>query len=159
MIRNSWLNFHKEIKDSCHHFTIHKEVSTSESSPKTLHELIVCDFFLPLFISLFIVSSFTLLKCLIFLFWAVAHILSPPSRAYSFLLCSECFLKDFVRYIFGNLFCKSKRDNSWNKEKCFLFHFERSFRSWDNQMLPFLVFKCYDVIKCLSMKHETNYTK
>ena len=25
----------------------------------------------------------------------------------------------------------------WNKEKCFLFHFESSFRSWDNQILTF----------------------
>ena len=39
--------------------------------------------------------------------------------------------------------------------KCFLFHFESSFRSRDNQILTFQTFKSYDVIKCLSMKHET----
>ena len=53
----------------------------------------------------------------------------------------------------------SKREHSWNKEKCFLFHLESSFRSWDNQILNFQIFKCYDVIKCSSMKHETHFTE
>ena len=44
-----------------------------------------------------------------------------------------------------------------NKEKCFLFHFKSSSRSWDNQLLTFLIFKFHDVIKCPSMKHETYY--
>ena len=66
-------------------------------------------------------------------------------------------LKDCVRYIFTSLFCMSKREDLWNKEKCFLFHFECSFRSWDNQVLNFQIFKCHDVIKCLSMKHEADF--
>ena len=37
----------------------------------------------------------------------------------------------------------------------FLFHFESSVRSWDNQIMPFQIFEYHDVIKCLSMKHET----
>ena len=45
--------------------------------------------------------------------------------------------KGSVRYIFTSLFCMSKREGLWNKEKCFLFHFESSFRSWDNQILNF----------------------
>ena len=53
-------------------------------------------------------------------------------------------------------FFASKREHLWNKEKCFWFHFENSFRSWDNQILTFQIFKCHDVIKCLSMKHETH---
>ena len=65
--------------------------------------------------------------------------------------------KGCVSYIFTNLFCMSKRKNLWSKEKCFLFHFESSFHSWDNQILNFQVFKCYDVIKCLSMKHEKSF--
>ena len=44
-------------------------------------------------------------------------------------------LKGCVHYIFTSLFCMSKREDLWNKEKCFLFHFESSFRSWDNQIL------------------------
>ena len=28
-----------------------------------------------------------------------------------------------VRYILATLFCMSKREHLWNKEKCFLFHF------------------------------------
>ena len=41
--------------------------------------------------------------------------------------------KGCVCYIFTSLFCKSKREDLWNKKKCFLFHLESSFRSWDNQ--------------------------
>ena len=49
----------------------------------------------------------------------------------------------------------SKSEHSWNKENCFLFHFESSFCFWDNQILTFQILKCHDV-KCLSMKHETH---
>ena len=65
-----------------------------------------------------------------------------------------CQLKGFVRYIFASLFCMSKREDLWSKEKCFLFHFESSFHYWDNQFLTFQISKRHDVIKCLSMKHE-----
>ena len=65
--------------------------------------------------------------------------------------------KGCVRHIFTSLFCMSKREDLWNKEKCFLFHFERFFRSWDNQIWNFQIFKCHDVIKCLSMKHKTRF--
>ena len=70
-----------------------------------------------------------------------------------------CFeeLKICVRYIFTSLLCMPKREDLWNKEKCFLFHFECSFRSWDNQILNFHIFKCHDIIKCLSMKHDTHF--
>ena len=67
--------------------------------------------------------------------------------------------KGFARYIFAILFCMSKRVSWWNKEKCFLFHFENLFGSRDNQILTFQVFKCHGVIKCLSMKFETHFTK
>ena len=46
-------------------------------------------------------------------------------------------LKIYVHYIFDSLFFKSKREHLSNKEKCFLFHFKSSFRSWDNQILTF----------------------
>ena len=68
---------------------------------------------------------------------------------------SLCF-KGCVRYIIPSLFFMSKKEHLWNKEKYFLFHFESSFRSWDNQILTFQIFKCHDVTKCLSMKHETH---
>ena len=45
------------------------------------------------------------------------------------------FLKGCVRFIFASLFCMSKREHLWSKEKCFRFHFESSFRSWDNWSL------------------------
>ena len=61
----------------------------------------------------------------------------------------------YVGYIFTSLFYK--REHFWNKEKCFLFHFESSFRSSDNQILDFQIFKCNDVIKNPSMKHETYF--
>ena len=46
-------------------------------------------------------------------------------------------VKGCVRYIFASFFCMSKREHLWNKEKCFLFHFKISSRSWDNQILTF----------------------
>ena len=70
---------------------------------------------------------------------------------------SSYVLKGCVRYIFANLFYMAKREHLWNKEKCFLFHFESSFSSRDNEILNFQVFKCHDVIKYLSMKHETHF--
>ena len=42
--------------------------------------------------------------------------------------------KGWVCYVFASLFCMSKREHFRNKEKCFLFHFESSFRSLDNQL-------------------------
>ena len=60
--------------------------------------------------------------------------------------------KGCVRYIFANLLFMSKQEHLQKKEKCFLFHF--SFLN--NQFLIFQVFKCHDVIKCLSMKHKTH---
>ena len=44
------------------------------------------------------------------------------------------FLKGCVCYIFASLFCMSRRQHLWNKEKCFLFHFESSFRSWGKKL-------------------------
>ena len=67
--------------------------------------------------------------------------------------------KGCVCYIFANLFFMSKREHLWNKEECFLFHLESSFCSWDNQILTFQIFKCHDVIKCPSMKHEIHFTE
>ena len=46
-------------------------------------------------------------------------------------------IKGCVRFIFASLFYMSKREHFWNKEKYFLFHFESSSRSWDNQLLTF----------------------
>ena len=57
------------------------------------------------------------------------------------------------------LFYISKRQRLWKKKKCFLFHFQSSFCSRDNQILTFQVFKCYDVLRCLSMEHETHFTE
>ena len=50
---------------------------------------------------------------------------------------SQTWFKGCVRCIFANLFCMSKREHFRNKEKCFLFHFESSSHSWDNQILTF----------------------
>ena len=61
------------------------------------------------------------------------------------LKCFINMLKCYVHYIFANLFCLSKREHLGNKEKCFLFHFESSFHSWDNQILNFQIFECHDI--------------
>ena len=47
-------------------------------------------------------------------------------------LSLQFFVKGCIRYIVASLFCMSKREHLWDKEKCFLFNFESSFRSWDN---------------------------
>ena len=39
--------------------------------------------------------------------------------------------------VFPSLFCISEKEHFWNKKKWFLFHFESSFRSWDNQVFNF----------------------
>ena len=72
-------------------------------------------------------------------------------------MAANLLIKGCVCYIFGSLFCISKREHSWNKGNCFLFHFRSFFRSWDHQILNFKIFKCHDVIKCLSMKHKTHF--
>ena len=46
-------------------------------------------------------------------------------------------LKGCVRYIFSSLVSMSNKEHLWNRKKCFLFHFESSFRSWDNQIFKF----------------------
>ena len=46
--------------------------------------------------------------------------------------------KGCVCYNFANLFCMSKKEHLRNKEKCFLFHFKSSSRSWDNNTFNIL---------------------
>ena len=49
------------------------------------------------------------------------------------------------------------KGSTYRRKKGFFFHFESFFFSWDNQIafqITFPVFKCHDVIKCLSMRHE-----
>ena len=67
--------------------------------------------------------------------------------------------RGMTNYNFASLFCKSKREDLRNKEKCLLFHFKSSFRSRVNQILTFHIFKCHDIIKCLHKKHETHFTE
>ena len=76
------------------------------------------------------------------------------------LMLLICILKGCVHYIFASLFCMPKTEHLWKKEKCFLFHFESSFCSWDdNQISSFQGLKCHDVIKCPSMKHQTYFNE
>ena len=67
---------------------------------------------------------------------------------------SQCSYEKLIRTL--SLFCMSKREHKWNKEKCFLFHFESSFHSGDNQILNFQIFKCHD-IKCPSTKQKNTF--
>ena len=68
-------------------------------------------------------------------------------------------LKSCVRYISASLFFKSKRKQLSNYEKCFLLHFKSFFRSRENQILEFYIFKFHDVIKCLRIKQEIHFTE
>ena len=67
----------------------------------------------------------------------------------------ECFVSFQVYFFTSN---DGLEKSAWGPKKAFLFHFKGSFRSWDSQILTFQVFKCHDVIKCLSMKHKTHET-
>ena len=71
---------------------------------------------------------------------------------------AEIIFKVCVCYIFASLFFMSEREHLWNKEVCFLFHFESSFCSWDNQILKFKVFKVLKSSCHQMLKHETQYT-
>ena len=62
-----------------------------------------------------------------------------------------------VCYISASLYFKSKREYLSKQQQCFPFHFKTSFRSRENQILEFYVFKFHDVIKCLSIKQEINF--
>ena len=76
--------------------------------------LLVCQSFLLVSIHLSTVSTcFSLFHVLVFTGFS--------SNAAKFKGC--------VRYIFASLFFMSKREHLWNKEECFLFHLESSFRS------------------------------
>ena len=61
-----------------------------------------------------------------------------------------------AHYIFACVFCQAEGEHLWNKDN---FQFESSFCSWDNQVLTFQKFKCHDVMKYPSMKHETHFTE
>ena len=54
----------------------------------------------------------------------------------------------------ASLFFKPKRKHLSNQDKCFLFHYKSSFRSRENQILEFQIFKFHD-IKCLSITRNT----
>ena len=43
------------------------------------------------------------------------------------------------------------------KKNVFLFHFKTSFRSRENHILEFYIFKFYDAIKCLSIEQEIHF--
>ena len=61
----------------------------------------------------------------------------------------------FLLVCFSSL---SEAEHLWNKEKCFLFHFERSFRSWDNHF-NFLDIQMSWRHQMPNMKHKTNFTE
>ena len=62
-------------------------------------------------------------------------------------------VKGCVCYIFASLFCMSKREHLWKKEKSFLFHFKSSFRSWDNQILTFQILNIMTSSNAWNTKH------
>ena len=56
-------------------------------------------------------------------------------------------------------FLRLKERTHETRKNVFLFHLESSFRSSDNQILTFQIFKWHDVIKYPSMKHKTRFTE
>ena len=68
-------------------------------------------------------------------------------------------LKGCVHYTFASLLLGLNESTYQIIEKCFSFHFKNSFRSRENQILVFYIFKFYDVIKCLRIKQEIHSTE
>ena len=54
--------------------------------------------------------------------------LSLDPNTIKVVVYTDASFKGCVCYIFASMFCMSKREHLRNKEKCFLFHFENSFR-------------------------------
>ena len=78
-----------------------------------------------------------------FIAWAYKKLFIRIFRIKRFITeyyVSSFLIKGCVRYIFANLFCMSKKEHLRKKDKYFLFHFENSFRSENNQILTFQVF-------------------
>ena len=65
-------------------------------------------------------------------------------------------LEGFVCHVFTVLFFDSRKEHLWNKEKCFLFYCESSFRSLDNQTLTF---QYLNVTRHQMPKDETQNTR
>ena len=74
-------------------------------------------------------------------------------NGYQESIISKIF-KGCVGYVVAS-FVASLKEQFLKAEKMF-FHPESSLHFWGNQILTFQIFKCYDVIKCLNMKHETH---
>ena len=74
-----------------------------------------------------------------------------------YIICMTVHLK-VVSATFLLVCFVSLKESTCETRKCFLFHFKSSFHSWDNHIL-ISNFKCYNVIKCLSMKHQKHFTE
>lgn len=76
----------------------------------------------------------------------------------SFMKGVKAKLKGCGLYVFTGLFCMPKREHVWNKENGF---YVTSKALLVLKIIRFLIvqkFRCRDVIKCLSIKHETHFT-
>ena len=71
---------------------------------------------------------------------------------------SSSVFKGCVRYIFAIFLFKCKQEHLSDYEKCFLFHFKSSFRSRENEILEFYIFKFHGIVKYLSIKQEIHFT-
>ena len=67
----------------------------------------------------------------------------------------KSLVKGFITF-FASFILSFKESTCKRRKNVFLFYFESSFLSWDYQILLFQIFKCHDVIKYPSMKHETH---
>ena len=71
----------------------------------------------------------------------------------------DAIFKGCVCYICASLFFLSLNKSTFQTRKNFLFHFKSSFRSCENQILEFYIFKFHGIIKCLSIKQEIHFTE
>ena len=94
------------------------------------------------------------------IFWWIQA--NPHSLIFSktgLFLLLVIFVKGCVWYIFASLFCMSEREPMKQGKMFFLFHFKSPFGSRDNHIFTCQIFKSHDIIKWLSMKHQTHLTE
>ena len=68
-------------------------------------------------------------------------------------------LKGCVHYILGSLFFKSKKEHLGNLEKGFFISLQKFFSFSKKSNVRILDIHFHDVIKCLSIKQEINFTE
>ena len=102
---------------------------------------------------------FTKAKSYFTVFW-VGLVKSGHGHSFSSRGLKICYILKVVSITFLLVCIVCLKGSTFETRKNVFYSTSKAFlRSWDDQILIFQIFKCYDVIKCLSIKHVTHFTK